>query len=99
MEKLNYKFDTQEEVKELVHVGVVASGDLEVLVYPTTDPQTTVEIVTGSDGFGEVWKNVLDRFFARYPLHADFKINDFGATPGVVNLRLAQAMEEIKHGE
>ncbi len=52
--------------------------------------------MTGSDGFKEVWQNVLNRFFARYPLLAEIEINDFGATPGVVNLRLTQAMEALK---
>lgn len=99
MEKLNYEFKATKPVTKAVHIGVVASGDLEVLVYPTKKDNATVEIVTGSDGFGNVWKNVLTRFFNRYPLKADFKIHDFGATPGVVNLRLAQAMEEIKNAK
>jgi Malonate decarboxylase delta subunit (MdcD). len=41
---------------------VVASGDLEVIFRPTDSDETVVSIVTGSDGFKEVWKNVLDRF-------------------------------------
>lgn len=96
MEKLNFKFKGTEQVKNRSHVGVVASGDLEVIIKPTTNSESTLNIVTGSDGFKEVWKNVLTRFFDRYPLIADFEINDFGATPGVVNLRLTQAMEALK---
>ena len=65
MEKLNFTYQNSETVKKFVHVGVVASGDLEILLYPADE--TTIEIVTGSDGFKEVWKNVLDRFFIRYP--------------------------------
>lgn len=94
MEKLNFKFEATQPITKQVHVGVVASGDLEVIMRPTTK-EATVEIVTGSDGFEVVWSNVLTRFFARYPLQADFQINDFGATPGVVNLRLTQAMEAL----
>ena len=42
---------------------------------------------------------MLARFFERYPLLADIEINDFGATPGVVNLRLTQAMEALDNEE
>lgn len=93
MEKLNFTYQNSEAVKKFVHDGVVASGDLEILLYPADE--TTIEIVTGSDGFKEVWKNVLDCFFTRYPLKGKFVIHDFGATPGVVNLRLTQAMEAL----
>lgn len=93
MEKLKFTYQNTQPVEKFVHIGVVASGDLEVLIYPAQE--TTLEIVTGSDGFKDVWQNVLDRFFARYPLKGRFVIHDFGATPGVVNLRLTQAMEAI----
>jgi malonate decarboxylase delta subunit len=36
---------------------------------------------------------VLDRFFSRYDGAARLELNDFGATPGVVMLRLAEAVE------
>lgn len=97
MEKFKFEFQNTEPVKKFVHVGVVASGDLEVLLYPAD--KTTLEITTGSDGFKKVWKNVLTRFFARYPLQGKFIIHDFGATPGVVNLRLTQAMEALNDEE
>jgi malonate decarboxylase delta subunit len=45
------------------------------------------------DGYAQTWKSVLDRFFSRYAGAARIEINDFGATPGVVALRLAQAVE------
>lgn len=95
MEKLKFTYQNTEPVKKFAHVGVVASGDLEVLIYPNENKETEVKIVTGSDGFKEVWQHVLDRFFARYPLNGKFVIHDFGATPGVVNLRLTQAMEAL----
>ena len=37
--------------------------------------------------------DVLERFFTRTPLAGRWELNDFGATPGVVNLRLRQASE------
>jgi hypothetical protein len=36
---------------------------------------------------------VMDRFFSRYQGAAAIEINDFGATPGMVALRLEQAVE------
>lgn len=95
MEQLSYTYNATKPIKEKIHVGVVGSGDLEILMFPTTKTESTVKICTGSDGFQEVWQNVLSRFFDRYPILTDIVINDFGATPGVVYLRLTQAMEEI----
>lgn len=78
-----------------VHVGAVASGDLEIIM---TQPRAgatsaTVALRTSVDGFDTVWRRVLDRFFAESALLAHYEINDFGATPGMVALRLAQALE------
>ncbi|KAF1297814.1 malonate decarboxylase acyl carrier protein [Enterococcus sp. JM4C] len=95
MEQLTYTYKATQPIKEKVHVGVVGSGDLEILLFPTEKSEATVRVCTGSDSFDEVWKNVLTRFFDRYPILSDIVINDFGATPGVVYLRLTQAMEEI----
>lgn len=75
------------------HVGVVGSGDLEVLVSPGPEDSAVVRIRTSVDGFDEIWRNVLSRFFARYGLTGSIEINDFGATPGVVSLRLLQALD------
>ena len=45
------------------------------------------------DGFDQTWHDVLERFFARSGLRGRWELNDFGATPGVVALRLRQAVE------
>lgn len=95
MEQLSYSYQTRKPITKKIHVGVVGSGDLEILMFPTEKKVSTVKVCTGSDGFDEVWGNVLTRFFDRYPITADIVINDFGATPGVVYLRLTQAMEEL----
>jgi len=52
-----------------------------------------VRVCTGVDGYGQSWKHVLDRFFSRYHGAVAIGINDFGATPGMVALRLQQALE------
>ena len=75
-------------------VGVVASGNLEVLVERVLpDAQCAVVIRTAAVGFSEVWTAVVDDFVERFsPGGLKFSINDGGARPDTVSLRLAQAV-------
>jgi malonate decarboxylase delta subunit len=97
MQTLNYRFPAQKAASQAVHIGVVASGDLEILLEPPAagDPTdgVVVRVRTSVNGFDTVWRDVLERFFTRTPLAGRWELNDFGATPGVVNLRLRQAAE------
>src|SRR5215470_3034224 len=79
-------------------VGVVASGNLEVLVERVLpDAECAVDIKTAAVGFGEVWSAVIDDFVERYsPGGLKFSINDGGARPDTVSLRLAQAVRLIE---
>jgi malonate decarboxylase delta subunit len=83
-----------------VVVGVVASGNLEVLVEggaPAGRCQVTVD--TSARGFGDTWRAVLEDFVARHrPSGLALSVNDAGATPAVVSLRLDQAIEEFRGG-
>jgi malonate decarboxylase delta subunit len=47
------------------------------------------------DGFQSTWKAVFDRFFSKFDGAVRVQINDAGATPGSVMLRLEQAVEVI----
>ena len=78
-------------------VGVVASGNLEVLVEAAELPdRCRVSISTSAQGFGDVWRAVVEDFAARRPVGGlAFAVNDAGATPAVVMLRLEQAAEEF----
>ena len=96
MEKIQYDYPALHSVPRRVHVGVVGVGDLEVLLEPSPDARTHVLVNTSVDGFEATWKNVLDRFFARFQGAVSIEINDFGATPGTVMLRLAQAVEGMR---
>lgn len=96
MERLSFTYPARELVTRRAHVGVVGSGDLEVLLQPSSDQHAHVSVTTSVDGFATVWKNVLDRFFGRFEGAALIEINDFGATPGVVMLRLEQAAEALR---
>jgi malonate decarboxylase delta subunit len=77
--------------------GVVSSGNLEVLMESVPLAGAChAEVHTSVRGFGDIWRVVLADFFARHPL-ADVRIsiNDAGATPAVVSLRLDQAAEDF----
>lgn len=81
-------------------VGVVSSGDLEVLLEPGAAGHSTVRVTTSVNGYGAVWQAQLDRLFQGGLVGADgpavrLEINDFGATPGVVGMRIAQAFAAL----
>ncbi len=79
-----------------VVVGVVSSGNLEVLVEPADLPgRVRVEVDTSARGFEAIWSAVLRDFVDRHGVTGlAFSLNDAGATPAVVTLRLDQAIEE-----
>jgi malonate decarboxylase delta subunit len=80
-----------------VLVGVVGSGNLEVLLEATAGERCEVRIDTSARGFGAIWQAVLQDFNARHPLAGiRISINDMGATPAVVSLRLDQAVAELQ---
>ncbi|WP_424216218.1 malonate decarboxylase subunit delta (plasmid) [Streptomyces sp. BI20] len=95
MKQLTHTFPGSTRAARRAHVGVVGSGDLEILVEPA-DSGVTVHLRTSVDGFDTIWQAVLERFFSRTDLAATVHINDFGATPGTVALRLAQAVEAAR---
>jgi len=79
-----------------VLVGVVGSGNLEVLLEPATGHDCTVHIETSARGFAPIWQAVVSDFHRRHPIAGvRVSINDMGATPAVVSLRLDQAAQEL----
>lgn len=82
-----------------VLVGVVGSGNLEVMLEPADAGDGTVEIrvETSARGFRPIWEAVVTDFQRRHNLRGvRVLINDMGATPAVVSLRLDQAVAEMK---
>lgn len=100
METLRFDYDGGQPMASgaaPVLVGVVGSGNLEVLVEPTEEAVCHIEVTTASVGFGRIWRAVLDDFFARHrPAGIRLSINDVGATPAVVVLRLDQAIDAFR---
>jgi len=83
---------------EYLHVGHVMSGDLEILAerLPDKADVTRIHVTTSAIGFGKVWQMVIDEFMATQRVHGcEIWINDDGATPAVVKLRLSQLVREM----
>lgn len=71
--------------------GVVGSGDMEVLYFPEDSGKLEVNIETSVDGLQKVWSNIFTRLSEQRNLPAGkLIIHDFGATPGVIKLRVEQ---------
>src|ERR1700692_815541 len=84
MEQIELDYPAKRKVLGKAHVGVVGSGDLEVLFEPIEGEVSDVFIRTSVGGFRDTWKAVLDRFFSKYDGAVHIQINDAGATPGSV---------------
>jgi malonate decarboxylase delta subunit len=93
METMNYKYTATNEVRQSAHVGMVSLGDLEIVLEPIKEKNAYVVVRTKVDGCGEIWKNILDRFFLENAIAVNIRINDLGARPGKINMRLFQALE------
>ncbi|QXI35755.1 MULTISPECIES: malonate decarboxylase subunit delta [Pseudomonas] len=98
METLNFQFPAAQPGRGRTLVGCVSSGDLEVLIEPGLAGSLDIQVVTSVNGSAARWQQLFDRLFQGRALPAvKIDIHDFGATPGVVRLRLEQGLEEIAH--
>ena len=98
MESLHFEFDggLAPAAFPPTLVGVVASGNLEVLVEPASGTRCRIDVDTSARGFGAIWEAVLRDFHSRHGVAGiAVSIHDMGATPAVVSLRLDQAMSAI----
>lgn len=103
MEQLNFSLSSEQSAlsKHSTICGVVGSGNLEVFVSPLKDQETCeISINTTATGFQTVWNAVLSEFCTRHNVGGlRFQLNDMGATPAVVSLRLSQAVAMLKDGK
>jgi malonate decarboxylase delta subunit len=98
MEQFTLTLTSQARPDDITHAticGVVSSGNLEVLVEPTaTHDVCEIVVNTSAHGFRDIWEAVLKDFTVRHAAGGlKLSINDAGATPAVVSLRLDQAFE------
>jgi len=102
METLDFRFDSvpAAPAADPALCGVVGSGNLEILVAAGAPPTVCqVRIKTSARGFGATWRAVLASFAASHAAGGTtIAINDMGATPAVVSLRLTQALAEYRGG-
>jgi malonate decarboxylase delta subunit len=101
MEQLQFRFEGGQRGDTAASariVGVVASGNLEVLIEPSPqDAACAIEVTTAAQGFGPIWRAVMTDFFERHRIGGiRISINDAGATPAIVALRLDQAIEVFR---
>ena len=98
METLSFEFAAGQPARGKAPVGVVGSGDLEVLLEPGQAGKLAIQVVTSVNGAEQRWKSLFERMFREQtPPALNIDIHDFGATPGVVRLRPEQGLEEVGH--
>ncbi len=99
MEKLTIKLNSAlaKAGNSGITVGVVNSGNLEILLTAQTGdiPTVAFDVLTTVPGFSQIWQAVIEDFAAKYSVGGLlFTIHDSGATPAIVSLRLRQAYEK-----
>ncbi|SNS43340.1 malonate decarboxylase delta subunit [Granulicella rosea] len=93
MEYFTISLPARDRVANRAHIGVVGSGDLELLLEPNEENEAIVAVTTKVSGHRATWEAVIKRFFERHPFAVRIEIRDSGATPGAVWLRLEQGIE------
>ena len=102
MESLELKIPAGQPIKDAqVQMGVVASGDMEVLYDGVSDKRDLTVMITSSvDNSAARWSAIFERLSVMQGLPAGIMvIHDFGATPGVARIRIEQAIEAAKEQE
>ena len=84
--------------KDLAIVGVVASGNLEVLLERVLPGERCeMDIATPMKGYDDTWQAVVTEFVERCsPGGLRISVNDGGARPDTVLLRLMQGVAAME---
>ncbi|GGO86450.1 malonate decarboxylase acyl carrier protein [Marinobacterium nitratireducens] len=94
MDTLNFKRPARAEAIRPALVGYVGSGDLEVMIEPSSAGCADIHIHTSTDGSEARWRQVIELIESVMKLPVmRMDIHDFAATPGVIRLRIEQALE------
>lgn len=96
MEKLNLRVNSVpvQVSRDASLCGVVGSGNLEILFREGEEQDACLfEVNTSANGFAATWESVLQDFAENNSVGGlRVVINDMGATPAVVSLRLGQGL-------
>lgn len=96
MEKINLRINSApaETPRDASLCGVVGSGNLEILFRKGGAQDACLfEVNTSANGFSSTWECVLQDFAESNAVGGlKVVINDMGATPAVVTLRLGQGL-------
>jgi malonate decarboxylase delta subunit len=96
MEKINLRINSvpAKASREASLCGVVGSGNLEILFRKgDVHDACLFEVNTSANGFSSTWESVLQDFSENNAVGGlKVAINDMGATPAVVSLRLGQGL-------
>jgi malonate decarboxylase delta subunit len=97
METINLEFDALgKKAPQKNFVGVVASGDLEILLEPSTENKAQFVIKSSTEGKQPLWNSLIKRIVEIKALPScKIFINDFGASPGVIQIRLEQILKDL----
>jgi malonate decarboxylase delta subunit len=100
MEQLVFRFSgaaPEPRARAACIAGVVASGNLEVLIETEAGSGVCrIDVNTAAHGFAATWEAVLRDFCERHRMRGvRIAINDAGATPATVALRLDQAFADF----
>lgn len=96
MEKFNLRVNSvpARVTRDASLCGVVGSGNLEILFRKGEEQDACLfEVNTSANGFSATWESVLQDFAENNSVGGlRVAINDMGATPAVVSLRLGQGL-------
>ncbi|MDP4144237.1 MAG: malonate decarboxylase acyl carrier protein [Bacillota bacterium] len=90
---LLFKYKGEKPLPKTVQVGASAFGDLEVLMEPHKGEHCLVVVKSNVYNFFGAWESILNKFFNSMNIVAYVEINDFGAPPAIITMRLLQAVE------
>ena len=96
VEKINLRFNSvpANTSRDASLCGVVGSGNLEIMFRKgDVNDACLFEVNTSAKGFSSTWESVLQDFSENNAVGGlKVAINDMGATPAVVTLRLGQGL-------
>ncbi|WP_274585750.1 malonate decarboxylase subunit delta [Neisseria leonii] len=95
MERFSFSMPAAGTARRHAAAGCVASGDLEILLEPAAGGCLHITVMSSVNGGRARWRALFERALSDRAVPAGrVEIHDFGATPGVVRLRLAQIFTE-----